>query len=53
VSLSLRADDAQAVCDQLKSHGVTILADPFDTPFGKTFVFKDPDGYAVAVHGAT
>ena len=53
VSLSLHADDAQAVHDGLKGHGVNILADPYETPFGKTFVFQDPDGYAVAVHGGT
>lgn len=52
VLLSLGADDAQALHDQLKSHDVPILAAPFDTPFGRTFVFQDPDGYAVAIHGA-
>jgi predicted enzyme related to lactoylglutathione lyase len=51
VSLSLHADDAQAVHDQLKAHGIPILTDPFDTPFGRTFVFRDPDGYAIAIHG--
>jgi len=25
--------------------------EPFGTPFGRTFVFQDPDGYAVAIHG--
>ncbi len=53
VSISLRADDAQALHDQLEAHGVPILIDPFDTPFGRTFVFADPDGYAIAIHGAT
>jgi predicted enzyme related to lactoylglutathione lyase len=48
VLLSLRADDAQALHDQLKTHGVPILTEPFDTPFGRTFVFQDPDGYAIA-----
>lgn len=52
VSLSLRADDAQAVHNLLKEHGTPILTDPFDTPFGRTFVFRDPDGYAIAIHGA-
>lgn len=51
VSVSLSADDSQALHDQLRGHGVTILMDPFDTPFGRTFVFQDPDGYAVAIHG--
>lgn len=53
VSISLRADDAQQLHDELKAHGVTIMIDPFDTPFGRTFVFEDPDGYAIAIHGAT
>ena len=53
VLLSLRADDAQTLHDQLKTHGVPILTEPFDTPFGRTFVFQDPDGYAIAIHGAT
>jgi predicted enzyme related to lactoylglutathione lyase len=26
--------------------------EPFGTPFGRTFVFQDPDGYAVAIHGS-
>lgn len=52
VSLSLHADDAQALHDRLKAHGVAILTKPFDTPFGWTFVFEDPDGYAIAIHGA-
>jgi predicted enzyme related to lactoylglutathione lyase len=30
---------------------VTILMEPFGTPFGPTFVFQDPDGYAIAIHG--
>lgn len=53
VSISLGADDSQGLHDRLKEHGVPILMDPFDTPFGRTFVFQDPDGYAVAVHGVT
>jgi predicted enzyme related to lactoylglutathione lyase len=52
VLLSLRVDDAQALHDHLRRRGVPILVDPFDTPFGRTFVFQDPDGYSVAIHGA-
>jgi predicted enzyme related to lactoylglutathione lyase len=52
VSVSLHVDDARALHAHLTSHGVPILTDPFDTPFGLTFVFKDPDGYAIAIHGA-
>jgi predicted enzyme related to lactoylglutathione lyase len=52
LGVSLRVDDARALHDRLKSRGVPIAIDPFDTPFGLTFVFHDPDGYAVAIHGA-
>ena len=51
VLVSLHADGARAVHDQLRDHGVPILMDPFDTPFGRTFVFADPDGYQIAIHG--
>jgi len=52
VALWLGADDAQAVHDRLTSHDVAIVTEPFDSPFGRTFVFRDLDGYAVTVHDA-
>ncbi|GAA5180300.1 VOC family protein [Rugosimonospora acidiphila] len=52
IAVSLRVGDAQLLHDNLKRAGVAILMDPFDTPFGRTFMFQDPDGYAVAIHGA-
>ena len=52
VALWLRVDDAQALHDQLAGGGVTILTDPFDGPFGRTFALRDPDGYAVTIHDA-
>ena len=51
VALWLRADDAQALHDSLAAAGVPILAAPVDGPFGRTFTFTDPDGYAVTIHG--
>jgi len=36
VALWLRADDAQALHDQLAQHDVTILTEPVDGPFGRT-----------------
>jgi predicted enzyme related to lactoylglutathione lyase len=50
VALWLAADDAQALHDALATAGVPILGVPFDGPFGRTFTFSDPDGYAVTVH---
>jgi predicted enzyme related to lactoylglutathione lyase len=52
IALWLKVDDAQALHDQLAGRGVTILTDPFDGPFGRTFALRDPDGYAVTIHDA-
>ncbi|WP_328603254.1 VOC family protein [Amycolatopsis sp. NBC_00345] len=46
----LCCDDTQALHDQLKAAGVTIVTEPFDGPFGRTFAFADLDGYAITVH---
>ena len=50
VALWLRADDAQAVHDDLVSTGVEILAPPTDGPFGRQFTLADPEGYAITIH---
>lgn len=50
VALWLAADDAQALHDTLVKAGVPIPGAPFDGPFGRTFTFTDPDGYAVTIH---
>jgi len=51
VALWLNCDDADALCASLEGAGVPILQQPHDGPFGRTFVFRDPDGYALTVHG--
>jgi len=50
VALWLHADDAQGLHDKLAAAGVPIIGPPFDGPFGRTFSFTDPDGYAVTIH---
>ncbi len=50
VALWLAADDAQGLHDDLVEAGVDIVSVPIDSPFGRTFTFSDPDGYAVTVH---
>ena len=50
VALWLKADDPQALHDRLVAAGARIVTEPFDGPFGRTFVFADPDGYAVTIH---
>ncbi len=52
VALWLRAEDAQALHDRLAQHGVTVLSEPIDGPFGRTFTLQDPDGYAITIHDA-
>ncbi len=44
------ADDAAALHKQLIERGVTIVQGLADSPFGKTFTFRDPDGYLITVH---
>ncbi len=50
VILWFLADDAAALHQQLMEHGVTIVQGLADSPFGKTFTFRDPDGYLITVH---
>ena len=50
IALWLHADDAQSLHDDLDAAGVPILVPPFDSPFGRTFTFSDPDGYAITIH---
>ncbi len=50
VALWMKSDDAQGLHDALAGAGVPIAQKPFDSPFGRTFVFVDPDGYVVTVH---
>jgi len=50
VALWLHADDAQVLHDRLAADGVPITVAPFDSPFGRTFTFTDPDGYAITIH---
>lgn len=50
VALWLHCDTVQELHDSLEASGTAILADPVPSPFGLTFTFADPDGYAITVH---
>ncbi len=50
VALWVHDPEAVALHAQLAAAGATIVQEPFDGPFGTTFVFQDLDGYAVTVH---
>ncbi|WP_088832138.1 VOC family protein [Paenibacillus tyrfis] len=45
--LTIRVDDVDAVCDELKKRGVTLLNGPINRPWGvRTASFIDPAGHA-------
>lgn len=50
VAIWLHATDVDAVHDALAADGRTIVSEPVDGPFGRTFTFADPDGYHVTLH---
>lgn len=50
VALWFACEDATVLHDRLVAEGVEIVTPPFDGPFGTTFVFSDPQGYAVTMH---
>ncbi len=53
VALWLHDPEAAALHEKLVGAGAVIAQEPFEGPFGTTFVFQDPDGYLVTVHDRT
>jgi predicted enzyme related to lactoylglutathione lyase len=53
VALWLHDPEAAALHEKLVAAGAVIAQEPFEGPFGTTFVFQDPDGYLVTVHDRT
>jgi predicted enzyme related to lactoylglutathione lyase len=50
VILWFRTDNAASLHASLKERGVQIAKGLTDSPFGKIFTFRDPDGYHITVH---
>ena len=50
VTLWLDCDQVDQLHARLAAAGVTIIKPPFDGPFGRTFVFADPDGYRLTAN---
>jgi len=50
VALWLHDPEAVTLHATLAAAGTVIVQEPFEGPFGATFVFQDPDGYAVTIH---
>ncbi|MET3109385.1 putative enzyme related to lactoylglutathione lyase [Oxalobacteraceae bacterium GrIS 1.18] len=44
--------DADKLHDLITERGGVIISSPGDSPFGRFFVARDPDGYAITFHTA-
>ncbi len=42
--------DVAALHVAVVAAGAPVVQEPFEGPFGTTFTFRDPDGYAITVH---
>lgn len=50
--LTLQVADVDALCEQLRAKGVTLLNGPMDRPWGpRTASFQDPDGHIWEIAG--
>jgi len=50
VTLWIDCDNANELHAKLEAAGTTIITPPYDSPFGRAFVFADPDGYRITVN---
>lgn len=50
VALWLDCDNINELHAKLEAAGVTIITPPYDGPFGRTFVFADPDEYRITAN---
>jgi predicted enzyme related to lactoylglutathione lyase len=50
IMLWIDCDHVNALHAALEAKGVTIITPPYDGPFGRTFVFADPDGYRIVAN---
>ncbi len=50
VTLWIDCDNVDALHAKMEAAGVNSIKPPFDGPFGRTFVFTDPDGYQITAN---
>ncbi|HJT58264.1 MAG TPA: VOC family protein [Ktedonobacteraceae bacterium] len=50
LTLWIDCDHADELHAKLEAAGATIIRPPFDSPFGRAFIFADPDGYRITVN---
>jgi predicted enzyme related to lactoylglutathione lyase len=50
MTLWLDCDHVDDLHTKLQAAGITIITPPYDSPFGRAFVFADPDGYRITAN---
>ncbi len=50
IELWIDCDNVDELGSRLEAAGVPVIETPFDSPFGRTLVFSDPDGYRITVN---
>ncbi len=50
MTLWIDCDQVNTLHAKLEVAGATIITPPYDGPFGRTFVFADPDGYRLTAN---
>ena len=50
VALWIDCDNVNELHAKVEAAGATIITQPFDGPFGRTFAFADPDGYHITAN---
>ncbi len=50
VTLWIDCDQVDALHAKLEAAGATIITPPRESPFGRNFVFADPDGYRITAN---
>ena len=50
LTLWIDCDQVNELHAKLEAAGVTIVKPPFDGPFGRAFIFADPDGYRITAN---
>ncbi|MDO9181006.1 MAG: VOC family protein [Bacteriovorax sp.] len=51
ISLWFKVENPDELFSRLKEKNVPIIKPIEDGPFGRTFILKDPNGYAITIHG--
>jgi predicted enzyme related to lactoylglutathione lyase len=49
-TLWIDCDQVDELHAKLQAAGTTIITPPYDSPFGRAFVFADPDGYHITAN---